>query len=86
MLAAASGVTLAHVSPTRISSISAFGVPEPEATAFLMKIDAIVDRFVVPELLETDPVNGSVAPKFPGFTQRVAVFGTAVLSYFTTTK
>jgi hypothetical protein len=79
---APAGVTLAHVVPTRISSMSAFGV----LPAFLRAIDAnVVAVAAFPELLLVPPV-GSVAPSV-GLTQIVAMSLAVLLkSYFTTTK
>jgi hypothetical protein len=74
--------TLAHVVPTRISSMSALGVPE----LFLRALDAnVVGVVAVPELLLVPPA-GSVAPSV-GLTQIVAMsLAVPLKSYFTTTK
>jgi len=77
------GVTLAHVVPALISSISAFGVFDP----FLIQIDAkVVLPDDVPLEFETPPV-GSTPPSDAGFTHSVATsFDVPLKSYLTTTR
>lgn len=78
----AAGVTEAHDVPTRISSMSAFGV----AAEFRIHIDENVVTVDVPEVLEIPPL-GSLPPNDDGFTHIVEISGEAPLkSCLTTTR